>query len=106
MSTTDLDQRLRERGITTLIVSGMSTNGAVLSTVTDAADRDYRLYILSDGVADPKQTCRSLRTPAFQVREPADKGAGGGPEIASSRPVSAPASRSRPACGGPPGSVM
>jgi nicotinamidase-related amidase len=53
MSTTDLDQRLRERGITTLVVSGMSTSGAVLSTITGAADRDYRLYILSDGVADP-----------------------------------------------------
>ncbi|WP_406420252.1 cysteine hydrolase family protein [Streptomyces sp. NBC_00842] len=53
MSTTDLDQQLRERGITTLVVSGISTSGAVLSTVVDAADRDYRLYVLSDGVADP-----------------------------------------------------
>lgn len=53
MSTTDLDRRLRERGITTLVVSGISTGGVVLSTVTDAADRDYRLYVLSDGVADP-----------------------------------------------------
>ncbi|WP_326715516.1 cysteine hydrolase [Streptomyces sp. NBC_01474] len=53
MSTTDLDQQLRERGITTLVVSGFSTSGAVLSTVTDAADRDYQLYVLSDGVADP-----------------------------------------------------
>ncbi|MFD0277278.1 cysteine hydrolase family protein [Kitasatospora sp. NPDC127111] len=53
MCTTDLDQQLRERGITTLVVSGVSTSGAVLSTVIDAADRDYRLYVLSDGVADP-----------------------------------------------------
>ncbi|MFF1790210.1 cysteine hydrolase [Kitasatospora sp. NPDC058243] len=53
MSTTDLDQQLRERGITTLVVSGVSTSGVVLSTVLDAADRDYRLYVLSDGVADP-----------------------------------------------------
>ncbi|HEY9368458.1 cysteine hydrolase [Streptomyces sp.] len=53
MSTTDLDQQLRERGITTLVVSGISTSGAVLSTVVDAADRDYQLYVLSDGVADP-----------------------------------------------------
>ncbi|MGV9899945.1 cysteine hydrolase family protein, partial [Streptomyces tendae] len=44
MSTTDLDQQLRERGITTLVVSGLSTSGAVLSTVIDAADRDYQLY--------------------------------------------------------------
>jgi len=53
LSTTDLDQQLRERGITTLVVSGISTSGAVLSTVIDAADRDYQLYVLSDGVADP-----------------------------------------------------
>ncbi|WP_369387491.1 cysteine hydrolase family protein [Streptomyces sp. CG1] len=53
MSTTDLDRQLRERGITTLVVSGISTSGVVLSTVIDAADRDYQLYVLSDGVADP-----------------------------------------------------
>lgn len=53
MSTTDLDARLREREITTVVVSGFSTSGVVLSTVTDAADRDYRLYVLSDGIADP-----------------------------------------------------
>ncbi|MFF8592379.1 cysteine hydrolase [Streptomyces sp. NPDC015220] len=53
MSTTDLDQRLRERGITALVVSGVSTGGVVLSTVVDAADRDYQLYVLSDAVADP-----------------------------------------------------
>ncbi|MDH6129809.1 cysteine hydrolase [Kitasatospora sp. GP82] len=53
MSTTDLDQQLRERGINTLVVTGISTSGAVLSTVIDAADRDYQLYVLSDGVADP-----------------------------------------------------
>lgn len=55
LSTTDLDRRLRDRGITTLVIAGLITSGAVLSTVADAADRDYRLYILSDGVADPDQ---------------------------------------------------
>ncbi|MFF2410533.1 cysteine hydrolase family protein [Streptomyces sp. NPDC058092] len=53
ISTTDLDQQLRERGITTLVVSGISTSGVVLSTAIDAADRDYQLYVLSDCVADP-----------------------------------------------------
>ncbi|GAA2806302.1 cysteine hydrolase family protein [Nonomuraea dietziae] len=28
-------------------------SGVVLSTVLDAADRDYQLYVLADGVADP-----------------------------------------------------
>ncbi|WP_327092199.1 cysteine hydrolase [Nonomuraea sp. NBC_01738] len=53
LSTTDLDRRLRERGVTTLVIAGVSTSGAVLSTVLDAADRDYRLHVLADGVADP-----------------------------------------------------
>ncbi|MET7841095.1 MFS transporter [Streptomyces sp. NPDC005356] len=52
MSTTDLDQQLRDRDITHLVLSGISTSGVVLSTVIDAADRDYQLYVLSDGVAD------------------------------------------------------
>ena len=53
LSTTDLDRQLRERGVDTLVVAGVSTSGVVLSTVLDAADRDYQLYVLSDGVADP-----------------------------------------------------
>jgi nicotinamidase-related amidase len=51
-STTDLDRQLRERGITTLILAGVSTSGVVLSTVRDAADRDYRLFVLADAIAD------------------------------------------------------
>ncbi|MGW1087394.1 cysteine hydrolase family protein [Streptomyces sp. NPDC002596] len=51
-STTDLHQQLRDRDIDTLILSGISTSGVVLSTLIDAADRDYRIYVLTDGVAD------------------------------------------------------
>lgn len=60
MSTTDLDRQLRERGITTLVVAGTSTTGAVLSTVLDAADRDYLLHVLSDAVADPDPEVHDL----------------------------------------------
>ena len=52
MSTTDLDRQLRDRGIATLVLAGISTSGVVLSTVIEAADRDYRLYVLSDGTED------------------------------------------------------
>jgi nicotinamidase-related amidase len=51
-STTDLAGRLRARDITTLILTGISTSGVVLSTIRDAADRDYRLLVLADGCAD------------------------------------------------------
>lgn len=52
-STTDLHGRLRERGVDTLVLAGISTSGVVLSTLRDAADRDYRLFVLSDACADP-----------------------------------------------------
>ncbi|MBB5625785.1 nicotinamidase-related amidase [Sphaerisporangium krabiense] len=66
LSTTDLDQRLRSRGITTLVLAGLTTSGVVLSTVTDAADRDYQLYVLSDGVTDPApQAHQTLMTTVF-----------------------------------------
>ena len=51
-STTDLEEQLDERGITTLILTGVSTSGVVLSTVREAADRDYRIYVLTDAIAD------------------------------------------------------
>jgi nicotinamidase-related amidase/MFS family permease len=50
---TSLDERLRERGIDTVVLAGMTTSGAVLSTVRDAADLDYRVILLADAVADP-----------------------------------------------------
>jgi nicotinamidase-related amidase len=53
-STTDLAERLRDRAITTLILAGVSTSGVVLSTVRDAADRDYEVFVLADATADPE----------------------------------------------------
>jgi nicotinamidase-related amidase len=52
--TTDLEERLHERGIDTVILAGISTSGCVLSTVRDASDRDYRVLVLSDGCGDPE----------------------------------------------------
>jgi len=60
MSTTDLDRQLRDRGIDTLVLAGISTSGVVLSTLIEAADRDYRLYVLSDGTEDPDQQARDV----------------------------------------------
>jgi nicotinamidase-related amidase len=52
-STTDLYTHLHGDGIDTLVVSGISTSGVVLSSLRDAADADYRLYVLSDATGDP-----------------------------------------------------
>ncbi len=52
-ATTDLDRMLRERGVTTPVLAGISTSGVVLSTVREAMDRDYRILVLRDCCADP-----------------------------------------------------
>jgi nicotinamidase-related amidase len=52
-STTALYDELRTRSIDTLVLAGISTSGVVLSTVRDAGDRDYRLFVLADATADP-----------------------------------------------------
>ncbi|HTP23353.1 MAG TPA: cysteine hydrolase [Solirubrobacteraceae bacterium] len=59
-STTDLDAQLRERGVDTLILAGISTSGVVLSTVRDASDRDYRVLVLEDATADREDDIHSF----------------------------------------------
>jgi nicotinamidase-related amidase len=51
-STTNLAARLAARGIDTLVLAGIATSGVVLSTLRDAADHDYRLFVLADCCAD------------------------------------------------------
>jgi nicotinamidase-related amidase len=51
--TTDLDQQLRARGVDTLVLAGISTSGVVISTLVEAHDLDYRLFVLADATADP-----------------------------------------------------
>ncbi len=51
-STTDLDEHLTNCGVTTLIVAGCHTSGAVLTTIREAADRDYRIIIIAGCTAD------------------------------------------------------
>ena len=48
----DLDVILHARGIDKLILTGIATSGVVLSTLREAADKDYRLVVLSDACLD------------------------------------------------------
>ncbi|MFD4674050.1 cysteine hydrolase family protein [Lentzea sp. NPDC058450] len=52
-TTTDLDEHLTNRGVTSLVLAGISTSGVVLSTAREAMDRDYAITVLSDACADP-----------------------------------------------------
>lgn len=51
---TDLDEKLRSRGIKDLIISGVMTNLCCETTARDAFMRDYRVFILIDGTATRK----------------------------------------------------
>lgn len=59
-STTDLDKQLKDNNIDTLILAGLSTSGVVLSTIKDAADKDYSIYVLSDCCADPEEEIHQM----------------------------------------------
>lgn len=48
---TDLDATLRSRGIQDLIISGVMTNLCCETTARDAFMRDYRVFLLIDGMA-------------------------------------------------------
>ncbi|MFJ6569235.1 cysteine hydrolase family protein [Streptomyces sp. NPDC091292] len=51
-STTDLHVLLGDESIDTLVIGGISTAGAVLSTVREASDQDYRIFVLGDATDD------------------------------------------------------
>ena len=50
---TGLDEALRERGISHLVVVGATTSVCVESTVRDAMFRDYHCLVLEDCTAEP-----------------------------------------------------
>jgi nicotinamidase-related amidase len=67
-STTKLDEQLTDRGITTLALAGISTSGVVLSTVREAMDRDYRIFVLEDACADPDPQTHAFLTGVIYPR--------------------------------------
>jgi nicotinamidase-related amidase len=48
----DLEVVLRANSIQHLVLTGIATSGVVLSTLREAADKDYRLTVLSDCCTD------------------------------------------------------
>lgn len=62
----DLEVVLRASGITHLVLSGVATGGVVLSTLREAADKDYALTVLADGCTDAdEEVHRVLTTKVF-----------------------------------------
>lgn len=62
----DLEVVLRAYGTQHLVLTGVSTSGVVLSTLREAADKDYRLTVLADCCADgDEEVHRVLTTKVF-----------------------------------------
>ncbi|HTK07382.1 MAG TPA: isochorismatase family cysteine hydrolase [Ktedonobacteraceae bacterium] len=51
-SGSDLEVVLRAQGISHLVLCGIATSGVVLSTLREAADKDYQLTVLADCCVD------------------------------------------------------
>jgi nicotinamidase-related amidase len=65
-SGSDLEVILRAQGITHLVLCGIATSGVVLSTLREAADKDYQLTVLSDCCVDgDEEVQRVLLTKVF-----------------------------------------
>jgi maleamate amidohydrolase len=49
---TDLDERLRQRGVDSVVVAGLTTSGCVRATVVDGLQYDYRVVVAREAVGD------------------------------------------------------
>lgn len=58
----DLEVILRAQRIEHLVLTGISTSGVVLSTLREAADKDFRLTVLSDCCADADKEVHRILT--------------------------------------------
>lgn len=61
-SGSDLEVILRAYSIKHLVLAGISTSGVVLSTLREAADKDYQLTVLSDCCADRDEEVHRVLT--------------------------------------------
>ena len=65
-SGSDLEVVLRAQSISHLVLCGISTSGVVLSTLREAADKDYQLMVLADCCFDnDEEVQRVLFTKVF-----------------------------------------
>jgi nicotinamidase-related amidase len=65
-SGSDLEVLLRALNIQHMILAGVATSGAVLSTLRESADKDYRITVLADCCADgDEEVHRVLTTKVF-----------------------------------------
>ena len=64
---TDLDQRLRNRGINLLVVMGTTADCCVSATVREANDRGYDCLVLTDCVTDVSEARTASTLESFRI---------------------------------------
>jgi nicotinamidase-related amidase len=65
----DLEVVLRAFDIKHLVLTGIATSGVVLSTLREAADKDYALTVLSDACADADEEVHRVLTAKIFIRQ-------------------------------------
>lgn len=65
----DLEVILRSLGVRHIVLTGIATSGVVLSTVREAADKDYQITVLSDCCADADDTVHEILTTKIFPRQ-------------------------------------
>ncbi len=68
---TDLEQRLKDRGIKTVIITGTSAQGVGIGTGSAAAQRGYNVIYPVDGVSSERRVPRIVRRLAHGGRRTA-----------------------------------
>lgn len=66
-SSTDLDQRLRNRGVDALVIMGTTADCCVSSTLREANDRGYDCLVLTDCVADVSSARTEATLESFRI---------------------------------------
>ena len=64
---TDLDQRLRSRGIDLLAIMGTTADCCVSATVREANDRGYDCLVLTDCVVDVSEARTASTLESFRI---------------------------------------
>jgi nicotinamidase-related amidase len=65
----DLEVVLRAQGIQHMVLTGIATSGVVLSTLREAADKDYRITVLADCCGDADEEVQRVLTTKIFPRQ-------------------------------------
>ena len=68
-STTDMESVLKGKDITCLVLLGIATSGVTLTTVREAADRDFEMIVLADCCFDSDEEVHRVLTQKIFSRQ-------------------------------------